>query len=87
MELISLLEFLPNLQEQIEVNTTSHVLKDNSSFVDSKALLISNAQVRPKHTHLKRYCHEIGLASYIWNNSLRHHVERLGKRALLTKVV
>jgi hypothetical protein len=75
--IVPFLEFLPSLQQRILMDTaSSDTTGSNESPVDSEALLESaNTRFGPNKIHLHWYCREIGLASYVWNRHLRHHVE------------
>jgi hypothetical protein len=73
--IVPFLEFLPSLQQRIKIDTAS-IRSTCGSLVDGDTLLESNNILcGPSRIHVHWYCREIGLASYIWNNYLSHHVE------------
>ncbi len=97
--IVPFLEFLPNLQQRIQMDTdavaaaaassTAHAdhASPSTTDVDTEAFLdhdpnapstatSTNANIiGPKTIHLHWYCRHIGLASYVWNTHLKHHIE------------
>ena len=49
------------------------VARNETTLLDSHNA--AAAQIGPNRIHLHWYCREVGLASYVWYNHLRHHVE------------
>jgi hypothetical protein len=72
--IVPFLEFLPSLQQRIQMDTAS-LHAANGSLVDGNSLSESNAFCGPRNVHLHWYCREIGLASYVWHRHLRRYVE------------
>ena len=66
--IVPFLEFLPSLQQRIKMDTACTRANNDSS-------LESNIVCGPSRVNLHWYCREIGLASYIWNKYLGHHLE------------
>ena len=73
--IVPFLEFLPSLQQRIQMDAAAAVAAGEGTAIDSEVLLESDTQFGPKQVHLHWYCREVGLASYVWNHHLRRHVE------------
>lgn len=72
--IVPFLEFLPSLQERIEMDT-AFIRTTGSSDAHSDTLLESNMICGPRRIHLHWYCRQFGLASYVWNKYLSRHIE------------
>ena len=59
------------MRRRISALTTTGAVNENASIVDDLG-----AAVGPKRIRLHSYCHEPGLASYVWHRYLRAHVCR-----------
>ena len=67
--IVPFLRFLPALQKRIEADTSD----------------IKSDQFGPKRIHLHWYCREVGLASYVWYNYLRHHIQESWEKSPATQ--
>ncbi len=72
--IVPFLEFLPNLAQRIDADSTNAAsTTTRSQDMHSEGTNIH--QVGPRFVHLHWYCREIGLASYVFHNHLRNHIE------------
>lgn len=77
--IVPFLEFLPALQQRIHTDTIkAAATNNNEDGTDSESLnATSLTMFGPKRIHVHWYCREVGLASYVWYNHLRRHLQEV----------